>query len=115
MSRRTKLALVIPFLLWLVPWLGVEVSHSCDPGPPQPTWECATLQFSLAMFWIPSGWLLGLVVAVLDRFNSAHRSVDGAITVVILITIACVVYLFWDAVAYSLLDCFSRIRRRISN
>ena len=112
-------ALSVPFLLWLVPWLSVEFSgHGCDPGPPQPTWQCAILQFSLAMFWIPSGWLLGLVVAVLDRFNSflvAHRSLDSVMTVVILTTIACVVYVFWAAVAYSLLDCFSRIRRRISN
>ena len=117
--RRIAFALAAPFLLWLVPWLSVEFSgHGCDPGPPQPTWECATLQFSLAMFDIPSGWLLGLAVAVLDRFNSflvAHRSVDGAITGVILIAIVCVVYVFWAAVAYSLLDCFSRIRRRISN
>ena len=112
-------ALSVPFLLWLVPWLSVEFSgHGCDPGPPQPTWQCAILQFSLAMFWIPSGWLLGLVVVVLDRFNSflvAHRSLDSVMTVVILTTIACVVYVFWAAVAYSLLDCFSRIRRRISN
>jgi hypothetical protein len=116
---RIAFALTVPFLLWLVPWLSVEFSgHGCDPGPPQPTWQCAILQFSLAIFWIPAGWLLGLVVAVSDRFNSflvAHRSVDSVILVVILIAIFCVVYVFWAAVACSLLDCFSRIRRRISN
>src|SRR5258708_26312395 len=112
-------ALPVPFLLWLVPWLSVEFSgHGCDPGPPQPTWQCAILQFSLAIFWIPAGWLLGLVVAVTDRFNSflvAHRSVDSVVLGVILTAIACVVYVFWAAVAYSLLECSSRIRRRISN
>jgi hypothetical protein len=116
---RIAFALSVPFLLWLVPWLSVEFSgHGCDPGPPQPTWQCAILQFSLAIFWIPAGWLLGLVVDVSDRFNSflvAHRSVDSVILVVILTAIACVVYVFWAAVAYSLLDCFRRIRRRISN
>jgi len=116
---RIAFALSVPFLLWFVPWLSVEFSgHGCDPGPPQPTWQCAILQFSLAIFWIPAGWLLGLVVAISDRFNSflvAHRSVDSVILVVILTAIACVVYVFWAAVAYSLLDCFSRIRKRISN
>src|SRR5258707_1053954 len=116
---RIAFALTVPFLLWLVPWLSVEFSgHGCDPGPPQPTWQCAILQFSLAIFWIPAGWLLGLVVAVTDRFNSflvTHLSVDSVVLVVILTAIAFVVYVFWAAVAYSLLESFSKIRRRISN
>jgi hypothetical protein len=119
--RKWKIAfaLSVPFLLWLVPWLSVEFSgHCCDPGPPQPTWQCSILQFSSAIFWTQFHWLLGLVNAVFDRFNSffvAHRSVDSAISAMILIAIACTIYLFWAAVAFSLVDGFSRIRRRISN
>jgi hypothetical protein len=104
------LALAVPFMLWLLPFLAVAFSgRECDPGPPQPTWQCRLFDFSTSLFSIPFGWILGFLVD--HNFDTKNITVAMAGVIAILVFI----YLLWALVAYCVLRRFASIRPRISN
>lgn len=103
-------ALTIPFLLWFVPWLAVGLSgRACDPGPPQPTWQCGVLAFSNFILPEPAFWILG--------FGGDHAVQPGN-TATFVAELFLFDYLFWGSVVlfgYCGLRLFGSIRRRFSN
>jgi hypothetical protein len=110
-KRQIAFALTVPFLLWLVPWLLVAFSgRSCDPGPPQTTWQCGFLWFSLSLFEIPFGWILGFFVGHSGTLGFLSKNTSAAFVIV---PIFLFVYLFWAVAAYLALRLFDQIGKRI--
>jgi hypothetical protein len=108
-KREVVLALALPFIYWLLLHLAIAISrHPCDPGPPQPTWECRLLDFSGFLFWTPVGWILVFLVNHTDteKFPLAAASI---------VAILILVYLLWALIVYCVLRVFASIHWQISN
>jgi hypothetical protein len=108
MKRKLLLALAptIPFMLWFAPWLAVILSgHPCDPGPPQPTWQCRALELSNTNSILSLPVFVGALYAPIDPNNTI-----GFVAWMFLYD-----YVIWGCVGYCFLLLFRSIRVRIAN
>jgi hypothetical protein len=116
MSRKRKivLALASPFTYWLLLQLAVAISgHPCDPGPPQPTWECRLQDFSGVLFWTSEGWILGFLVN--HDIGPKDSPLNFPLAVAWFVSTLILVYLLWALIVYFVMHLFASIHRRISN